>query len=725
MALGPTANAKMRYSGERYDMSATSGQNLDAMFMPRSVAIVGASSDQRRFGGRPVQYLIEAGFSGAIYPVNPNRAEIQGLKAYPDLRSIDGPIDCAILAVNAEDTQGAVEDCIAMGVKVAILYGAGFSEAGEEGIARQSKLLETARKGGLRLLGPNCMGALNTYTGFYATFASALESSIPEPGTIAVASQSGGYGGYLMKHLFLRGLGVSQWVTTGNEADIDVGEALYWMAGRKENKVILLYLEGLRSRDNLIAGLERARRNNIPVIVMKVGRTSAGSAAAASHTASLTGEDSVYDAVFDAYGVYRARTTDELLDVAYALSKGVLPQGPRVGVISISGGVGVQIADFVSDAGLEMGEVPDATQDALRALVPHCSPRNPIDMTGLVTTNHDIMEKTLDAVLASKAFDATLIFLGISGSAPSMAGPLQTAIANACARAPDQLMFVSITANSEMVREYDQKGFLVFEDPSRAIQALSAMHHFARLGETAPTEMIAAPQATPLDLPHAATLNEAEGKNLLAEFGIRSPRETVAANADEAASIAADMGFPVVVKVVSPDILHKTEYGGVALNLGSADAVRHAVEKMVATIPSLLPQAHIEGYLVSEMVQDGVECIVGTHVDEAFGPVITFGLGGTAVELIKDTVCTLAPLSVAQAQSLIRGIKTFPLLDGYRGAPKYDVDALALAVSNLSLLAASHADQIVSIEVNPLKVLPVGKGVVALDAVVQTNTRSK
>ncbi len=703
-------------------MADKTPNSLDALFMPGSVAIVGASSDQRRFGGRPVQYLIASGFSGAIYPVNPNRAEIQGLKAWPDLESIAGPVDCAILAVNAEDTQGAVEQCIAKGVKAAILYGAGFSEAGEEGIARQARLVETARAGGLRLLGPNCMGALNSHAGFYGTFASAMEEGIPPPGNIAVASQSGGYGGHLMKHLLLRGLGVSQWITTGNEADIDVGEALYWMAGREENKVILLYLEGLRSRENLIAGLARARRNNKPVVVMKVGRTKAGSAAAASHTASLTGEDSVYDALFDAFGAYRARTTEELLDVAYALSKGSLPQGPRVGVISISGGVGVQIADFVSDAGLDMGTVPDETRAALRQLVPHCSPNNPIDMTGLVTTNHDIMEKTLDAVLASNAFDATLIFLGISGSAPSMAGPLQQAIANACARAPDQLMLISITASPQMVREYDERGFLVFEDPSRAIQALAALHHFARLRETAPAELLVARPAEPLDLPAGTVLNEAEGKALLAEHGVRSPKEAVAADAGSAVALADEIGYPVVVKVVSPDILHKTEYGGVALNLGSADAVREAVERMAATIPGMIPDARIEGYLVSEMVTDGVECIVGTHLDEAFGPVITFGLGGTLVELIQDTVCALAPLSVEQAAALIRRIRTFALLDGYRGAPRHDVDALAGAVADLSMLAASHADQISGIEINPLLVRPVGKGVVALDAVIQLRT---
>jgi len=701
-------------------MSTSDDRSLDALFAPKSVAIIGASSDQRRFGGRPIQYLLEAGFEGGIYPVNPMRDEIQGLKAFKSINDVPGHVDLAMLAVGADVTQQTVEDCIARGVKAAICYGAGFAEVGGEGEIRQAKLVETARAGGLRLLGPNCMGALNARTKFYGTFASALEDGVPEAGRIAIASQSGGYGGYLLRHLFLRGLGVSQWVTTGNEADIDVGEALHWMAGQEDNDVLVAYIEGLRSRGSLIRALRRARENKKPIVVMKVGRTAEGSAAAASHTASLTGQDNVYDALFEEYGVYRARTTDELLDVSYALSRRSLPKGPRVGVISISGGIGVQIADFVSDAGLTMGQVPEATQDKLRALVPHCSPRNPIDMTGLVTTNHDIMEKTLDAVFEANAFDATLIFLGITGAAPSMARPLQQAIANAHARSPDQLVFVSVTCPPEMMREYDAKGMFAFEDPSRAVNALSALWRFRETFDSDIAAPLALPAVDPLELPEDGKLNEAAAKALLAEHGVRSPREAVAKDAAEAARLAANIGFPVAVKVVSPDILHKTEVGGVALRLADAAAVEAAVSRMTETIPQHLPDARIDGYLVSEMVTGGVECILGISQDEAFGPVVTFGLGGTLVELLKDTVCALAPVSVEQARAMIGKVRTAPLLTGYRGGPRHDIEALAQAISGLSILAAQHEGTITTIEVNPLVVRPDGGGVIALDAVIET-----
>jgi len=697
-----------------------SADRLDALFAPKSVAIIGASSDQRRFGGRPIQYLLEAGFAGPLYPVNPVRDEIMGLKAYKAIGEVPGPVDLALLAVGSDVTQQTIEDCITSGVKAAICYGAGFAEVGGEGIARQERLVQTARAGGLRLLGPNCMGALNTRTRFYGTFASALEDGVPEAGRIAIASQSGGYGGYLLRHLFLRGLGVSQWVTTGNEADIDVGEALHWMAGQEDNDVLIAYIEGLRSKDSLLDALRRARENHKPVVVMKVGRTAEGSAAAASHTASLTGQDSVYDALFEEYGVYRARTTDELLDVSAALARRTMPMGPRVGVISISGGVGVQIADFVSDAGLQMGTVPAHTQARLRELVPHCSPANPIDMTGLVTTNHDIMEKTLDAVFEANAFDATLIFLGIAGAAPSMARPLQQAIANAHSRAPGQLVLVSVTCAPEMMREYDAAGMMAFEDPSRAVAAVAALWRFRQTSAQDFPPPRALPPAQPLDLPADGKLNEAAAKVLLAGSGIRSPREALARDVAEAARLAEKIGFPVAVKVVSPDILHKTEVGGVALGLKDAGEVAAAVSHMAETIPGHLPTARIDGYLVSEMVTQGVECILGVTRDEVFGPVVTFGLGGTLVELLNDTVCTLAPVSEARALELIGKVRTAPLLTGYRGGPRHDIEALARAISGISVLAAQHAGTIATIEVNPLVVQPGTGGVIALDAVIET-----
>lgn len=692
--------------------------SLDALFAPKSVAIIGASSDQRRFGGRPIQYLLDAGFEGGIYPVNPARAEIQGLKAYPSISAIEGPVDCAILAISAEATLDTLQACIVKGVRSAILYGAGFSEMGDEGRALQDRVVAMARDAGMRLLGPNCMGLFNAHARFYATFASAMEEGVGKPGGIAVASQSGGYGGYLLKHLMLRGLGLSQWITTGNEADVDVGEALGWMAARPENEILLGYIEGVKSGEKLIAALETAQALGKPVIMMKVGRTAEGSKAAASHTASLTGEDAVYDALFDKYGVYRPRTTDEMLDVVSALSLKRPLQGDRIGVISISGGVGVQIADFVSDAGMRMGQLPDDAQAALRALVPACSPHNPIDMTGLVTTNHDIMEKTLDIVLGAKAFDATLIFLGITGVAPSMAEPLKQAISKAYARHPDQLLSVAITAPDSMVRDYEALGILTTEDPSRAVAALGALNQFRQRSGTSVHAKAELAQLQ-ISLPASGRFNEAEAKALLAEIGLPSPREAVATTPDDAAAQATAIGFPVALKLVSADILHKTEVGGVKLNLTSAIEVAAAAQDILASAKAARPDANIDGLLVSQMVTGGVETILGVHGDPAFGPVITFGVGGILVELLQDTVCAIAPVSLDEARSMIARIKTAALLTGYRGGPSHDVEALAKAIVDISHFVIQQGGRLSSLEINPLRVMPGNGGVIALDAVIE------
>jgi acyl-CoA synthetase (NDP forming) len=602
-------------------MTPSHNPSLDVLFMPRSIAVIGASSDQRRFGGRPVQYLLEAGFDGSIYPVNPNRTEIQGLRAYPDIAVIDGPIDCAILAVSAEETQAVLSGCAAKGVRSAIIFGAGFAEVGGQGALRQETVLRTARDAGIRVLGPNCMGMFNAYSRFYATFASALEVGVPAPGRIALVSQSGGYGGYVMKHMFSRGLGISQFVTTGNEADVELGEVLEWMAHRPETDVIVVYMEGIRSADSLVRGLQAARMAGKAVVVMKVGRTLEGQVAAASHTAAITGEDGIYDAVFREYGAYRARTTDELLDVAYAASKRQLPKGPRTGVISISGGIGVQIADFIGDAKLDLAATPQEVQRGLQTLVPYCSPKNPIDMTGQVTTDHAIMFDTLDLVLGSNAFDAVIIFLGITGVAPSMAAGLRTAIGKALAKHPSKLIFVSITASEESIKDYDAAGLFVFEDPSRAVNALAALNYFNRAFSRTPREVTKAKRVEPGLL--LEDFNEARAKLLLRMLGVASPRETIAGSPEEAAAAAAAIGFPVAVKVVSPDILHKSDCGGVALGLESAEAVSAAVHLMMQKVPQAHPQARIDGYLIGEMVTGGVECILGVHQDVAFGPIVT------------------------------------------------------------------------------------------------------
>lgn len=692
-------------------------RGLDALFKPGSIAIVGASSDPRRFGGRPIQYLTQAGFPGGIFPINPSRSEIQGLSAYASLDAVGQPIDCALLAVGPEATIGAVDDCIRLGVKAAIILSAGFSEIGETGAARQAEMVARARAGGLRLLGPNCMGLFDARSRFYATFASAFEDGLAPVGNVGVASQSGGYGGYVLRHAVMREIGLACWATSGNECDVEIGELLGWMAGEADVEVLVAYMEGVRSGRSLITALASAQAARKPVVVMKVGRTAEGTAAAKSHTASLTGEDAVYDAVFDAYGVYRARTSDELLDVAYAASRGRLPRGRRTAILSMSGGIGVQMADFAADAGLVLSEVPEATRDRLRELVPFCSPQNPVDPTGQATADHHLLGTFTDALLGSGAFDALAVSVGIAGMAPSMAAGHRTALNEAYRRHPDQMVLLSITAPPDLVAAYREDGFLVFEDPSRAIAALGALARFAEtLGRTEEAGDVPATEVPALGADGA--FNEVAAKAMLEGCGVRPPRETLATDAAAAVEAATAIGYPVAVKIVSADIAHKTDVGGVALRLAGPDQVRDAVERMLAEIPRRLPDARIDGCLVSEMVTGGLEMIIGVTTDPVFGPVVTVGMGGVLTELYRDVAVAPAPVSPARARRMLDRLTIRPLLTGYRGGPAMDIEGLSNAVSRVSHLAASLAERIEGLEINPAVVMPGTGGVVALDAVI-------
>ncbi len=698
---------------------AETTDGLDALMAPRSVAIIGASDNPRRFGGKPIDYMKRGGFAGSIYPVNSRRSDVQGLRAWPTIEAIDDPVDCAVISVATDDVAAAVAACAAKGVRSAILFSPGFGEAGPDGKARQDELVRLARGSGMRLLGPNCMGAFNARTAFYGTFASAFEAGIPAPGRIGLVSQSGGYGGYVLSYLMRRGVQLGCWATTGNEADLELGGLLGWMAAAPDIDVLVAYMEGVRDGAALIAALALARANRKPVVVMKVGRTSAGRDAAASHTAALTGEDAVFDAVFEEYGALRARTTEELIELAYAASHTRYPAGRRVGVVSISGGIGVEITDHANDAGLDLPAVPEDVQAGLRALVLFCSPRNPIDMTGLVTTECGLLERTLDLTLGCGAFDTVLVFLGIAGLAPSMSGLLRDGIIAAQARRPDRLIVLCVAAGAGDVRAYRDAGVLVFEHVHHAVRAVAAL-----AGLPAAFDAGAGAPAMSGDVPDWPDLhgpvNEWQAKQAIAGCGFRVPRERLARDAAEAMQAADDIGYPVAVKIASAAILHKTELGGVVLGLRDRDEVARCVAEMTGRIGRLHPDLPIDGVLVAEMVTGGIETIVGVHQDPSFGPVVTLGLGGVLTELAEDSVCRLAPVTEAGALAMARRLRFYPMLAGYRGGPGLDVAALAGAVSAVSRVAAAHRDRIASIEINPAVVLKPGEGVVALDAVVQT-----
>ena len=698
-------------------------QGLDALFNPASVAVVGATNDVTRIGGVPLDLMIRRGYGGRLIPINPKYAEVQGLRAWPTLAAVGAQIDVAIVAVPAAAVANTLEDAIAAGVKALVLFSSGFAEVDEAGRAAQQKLAARARAGGVRLLGPNCLGVMAFKAGVYATFSPAPRAGETRPGNIAIVSQSGAFGAFAYSLARIKGLGMSYWITSGNEADIEFADCVEWLAHDPATTVILGYMEGCRDGAKLKRALALAQAMGKSVAITKVGRTTLGSAAAASHTAALTGEDAVYDAMFRQYGVWRARTVDELFTVGHAASMCPRPASSRIGLLTVSGGVGVLMADDAEDVGLDVAEMPAAAQDAIRAIIPFAGPRNPIDITGQFQNHPELLGTTLLRMLGRGAedgrYDMALFFpaAGLLGS-PRAQSMIDTLVAVRAGHPQAALALTGLTLPEQRV-QLEAAGVPVLEEPSAAVRAFGALAFFgasARRARARPAPDV--PLAiTPLPT-HALT--EYEALQLLAGAGLPVMPCALAATPDEAAAAAQALGFPVVVKLSSRDITHKSDVGGVRLNLGDAAGVRAAFDAVMASARAAQPGAHTDGVLVAPMIKGGVECILGVQRDPVFGPVVMFGIGGLLVEAIKDVSFRVAPIDATEARSMIDEIRARRILDGMRGAPAADVDALAHAIAALSRFAAAHADRLESLDLNPFVVLPRGAGALALDAVLIT-----
>jgi len=691
---------------------------LTPLLNPDSVAIIGASDDPTRIGGRPLRYMRDADFKGRLYPVNPNRKSVQGLPAFASISDVPDPIDTAIIAVPASAVVATAEACAAANVKAAIIFSAGFAEMSDDGRRHQDALSAIARTTPMRIVGPNCLGVYNSALGFFGTFTSTLEAGRPTPGRVGLVSQSGAYGSHLSLVATLRGIGIRFWVTTGNECDVDVAETIGWLARHPDISVIVAYAEGVSDRDRLFASLALARERGKPVIFQKVGRTEVGAQAARSHTASLAGADAVYDGVFRQFGVYRARDTEEMLDVAYAATFGTFPASRRIGLMTISGGVGVQMADEAVERGLEVTPMSEAAQARLKTLLPYASPRNPVDITAQAFNDLTLVTTNLDMMLAEGTYDAIVAFFTFVAAAKAMVEPISETFRAAKRRHPGCLLIVSIVGPPDIVRRYEETGCPVFEDPTRAVRAVDALSRFSEaFARQTPPRASTPPAPEPLPAP---PIGEQTAKQILAKAGLRVVEEQLCSTADEAVSAATRLGFPVALKIASPDILHKTEVGGVELGLATADDVAQAFAAVTGRARLARPDARIKDVLVSRMVTGGVETILGVQDDPTFGPVVMFGLGGIFVETLKDVAFRVAPFEDDEAHRMMRELQGFPLLDGARGRPPCDLDALATALSALSRFAAAHTGQLHSAELNPVMVLPAGQGLVALDALIVT-----
>lgn len=696
---------------------AALGAGLEAILAPRSIAVIGASQDATKIGGRPIDLLRRLGFPGAILAVNPRAAEVQGLPAFASVADLPETPDLAIIAVAADAAPESLDACAARGVKAAVILSSGFAELGERGEALQARLRDTARRSGMRVLGPNCLGAVGIPERSIATFSVVLDGGLPPAGPIGIASQSGNLGSYTLLLARERGIGVSRMVTTGNECDVDIADVVAFLARDAATRVILCVLETCRDGPRFLAALEEARRAGKPVIVLKIGASEAGQAAAASHTGALAGSDAVFDAVFRRAGAVRVQGVEQLLDLGHAAAVlgDRLPRGRRTVLLTASGGFGVLLADAASAAGLSLPMPSQETQRRILAAVPFASPRNPVDATAQMSSRPEILQEILAAILADDGCDSLLLLLSSSLYLPRLRSVYMPTLRALREKHRDKVVLLTVHGPADAVAELTAMGFPVVDGVGPSARVLAGLCDLAAARALPPP---AAPPSAAAPIVPALLRTEDGAKRALAAAGVPVPPERVVTSAAAAAEAASLLGFPVVLKVVSPDLPHKTEVGGVVLGLQDAAAVAAAHDAMLARVRAAAPHARIEGVLVAPMLRGGTELILGAKHDPVFGPVVMVGLGGVFAEVMQDVAVRLAPVDEAEALAMLRGLKAFPVLDGARGRPRADLGAAARAVAALSRFAAQHADRIAEIDINPLLVLPAGEGAFALDALI-------
>ncbi|HWK66869.1 MAG TPA: acetate--CoA ligase family protein [Rhizobiaceae bacterium] len=695
------------------------GEGLEAIFEPRSIVIVGASQDPTKIGGRPVELLQKYGFAGNIYPVNPRASEVQGLKAFASVLEIPDAADLAVIAVPAEAAPDAAQDCATKGVRGAVILSSGFTELGEKGAALQRQLSDIAADTGIRIVGPNCLGTLGITDKAIATFSIMLESRMPVAGPLAIVSQSGNLGSFTMRQAMERGIGISRFMTTGNECDLDIADGIAWLARDPATEVILCCMETCRSAAKLVRALDDARRAGKPVIVLKIGSSDVGQAAAASHTGALAGAPAVFDAVFERYGAVRVRSIEQLVDVGHAatiLLPDRLPRGRRVALVTASGGFGVMMADAASAARLEVPQLSRTAQERVLEVVPYASPRNPVDTTAQVSSRPEIMEQVLGAVLADENCDASVLLLSSSLYLPRLRKVYMEALRNLRESHPDRLLMLIVKGPADAVAELNSMGYPTAESIDAACITLASL---AAMGTQSRERFALQPTGSALPpLPADALLHEHGAKAALSSAGFPVLPEQIVDDVEAAVVAANAVGYPVVIKIVSPDLPHKTEVGGVVIGVGSDSEMRATYGSMLETVRARAPAARLAGVLVSPMIKGGVELILGTKNDPIFGPVVMAGMGGIYAEIMQDIALRVAPVDETEAHDMLRSLKVYKILQGARGRPKADIAAAAKAIAALSRFAQGHADTIGEIDINPLVVLPEGEGAVALDALI-------
>ena len=700
--------------------------SLRPFFHPDTVAVVGASRDPTKIGSRLLDEMIRTDFQGEIYPVNPNATEIQGLKTYPSVRDIPNGVDLAVIAVPREAVPGVVDDCAARGVRALIVITAGFAETNPEGKTLQQQLADKVRGYGMRMIGPNCMGLLNTDPSVRLN--ASFSPVFPPRGPLAMSSQSGALGLAILALAAKRGLGLSTFVSVGNKADVSGNDLIEYWESDPATKVILLYLESF-GNPRRFAQIARRVGQEKPIVAVKGGRSLAGRRAAGSHTAALAASDVAVDALFRQTGVIRAEALDELFDIAVALSSQPLIQGRRIGIVTNAGGPGILCADACAAAGLTVPEVPEETQKALRGFLPAAaSISNPIDM--VASAGPGSYTQTIATLLSCNEIDALIVLyipLDREGSLP-FATAIQEGVARGRAeggRGKPVLACVMSEGDTQALLALPEETIPAYAFPETPARVLGKCATYSEWKSSPPgvvsTSVSAGVQSARrvVDRFIAQTgsgwLPAADVETILEAFGVPMPPRGIAGTSAEAVALSERIGFPVALKLVSTRILHKSDVGGVQLNLSDADAVEAAFARIQSELSSRNQLESMDGVLVQKMISGGVELMAGVAADPVFGSLIAFGLGGIHVEILGDVQFRIAPLTDKDVREMVRSIRGFKLLEGYRGHAPADLSAIEDVLLRVSRMV-ELLPEISELDLNPLVALPPGQGCFVLDA---------
>ena len=691
---------------------------LEKLFYPKSIAVIGASREQGKVGHSILKNLLQYGFPGKIYPINPKAEEILRIKTYSTIFAVQGEIDLAVVAIPAEFVPSILRDCVNKKIGAVIIISAGFKESGKQGSQLERELVEIIKNSGIRVLGPNCLGIIDTASSLNASFAAGM----PSRGNIAFFSQSGALCTAVLDWALEQDVGFSKFISLGNKADIDEVSLLLALAEDRETKVILGYLEGI---ENGVRFMEVAREvsRKKPVIITKSARTQAGARAASSHTGTLAGLDAAYEAAFRQCGIIRAETVQTLFDYAIAFAQQPIPRGPNLAILTNAGGPAIIAADAVENSILRMASFRENTISKLRKDLPsNASVYNPVDVIG--DAGADRYEKAMKTIVDDPGVDSLTIIL----APQAMTDIKETAeviskISSAVSDKPIVASFMGQLQVKEGRRILRSGKIPNYPYPERTISAVEAMVKYGKWKETPPGKTLsfevnkkkAEEIFAKAKEKSKANLTAEEIREVLSAYGFSLPRRIVAETSREAISAANSLGYPVVMKIVSPDILHKSDVGGVKVGITEKSQVASSFEDLISNAKRFMPEALILGVTVEEMIGPGKEVILGSSRDPSFGPLLMFGLGGIYIEILKDVTFRIAPLTFNEAESMIKEIRSYPILKGVRGEEPSDLIAVREGLLRLSQLVTDFSE-ILEVDINPLMVLPTGKGTVVIDS---------